>query len=352
VATTGAQPKPHVWFDRVISDALLGVLQGDVGRSLRAIRDAEPHLFDVQLRADRPKGGNSWATLYYGLTSLVNVYEKHDRFRLTAHTRHKQNGGFDEAWSTWMGADELVTVWPSVKSYIQRARPLVNPKHFTLEGGLHALLASGASDAFRVVNREASPSFSNQATKDRLRTELWTPIARALRASGRTEAWWPNQMTVGNSLDFLAADVGGRLALIEAKHHSATGMIAKVAAQVGSYARLYAYLLQEDRRNGLHRIDRMLEQRSRLGLSRRGVLYVNEPLRLAPVVAIGPEAPSATARQRLWEVAAVLDGLPLPRHPSPTGGPLTIEPLEVWYVNAAGRVEDIERAGDIRGRHR
>lgn len=342
---SSAPRKSRLWFDRIISDELLGVLQGEVGRSLRAIRAAEPHLFDIQLRSDRPKGKHSWATLYFGLT-------RHGAVRLTAHATHRRNGHFQGGWSTWKSPDDLVAVWPEVERYIRRARSQVHSRHISLEGALHALIASGASDAFRVINREASPSFLDQPTKDAIQADVWTPIEGALQAARRTEPWWPNQMTVGNSVDFLAVDVGGRLALIEAKHHTATGMIAKVAAQVGSYARLYAYLLQEDQRAGLERIDRMLEQRAGLGLSRPGVLYVNEPLRLAPVVAIGPQAPSATARRRLWEVAGVLDRLPLPEHPAPTAAGIAIEPLEVWYVDDRGRIDNIERAGDIAGRQR
>jgi hypothetical protein len=347
--TSTAHPRPRdLSFDRTISEELLSFFRSDAGQRLRAVRDREPLLFDIQLRSDRPKGNRSWATLYYGLTSLLDVEENGKGYlRLRAHTTHQKAGGFDPPWAEWMPPHDLANVWHEVEAYLTRARPKVQKRWIEKEGGVHAALASGNSDAFRIINREASPSFLDSATKKEIGEKVWQPIGTALRGGDVTEKWWPNQMTVGNSLDFLAVDVGGRLALIEAKHHSATGMIAKVAAQVGSYARLYSYLLQDDQQGALTTIDEMLKQRVQLRLARNGVLYLTQPVRIAPIVAIGPGRPSRAARDRLWQVAQVLDRVPPLRHPRASGPPVTVEPLEVWYVDGAGRITDIERAGDI-----
>lgn len=102
-------------------------------------------------------------------------------------------------------------------------------------------------------------------------------------------------------------------------------MISKVAAQVGSYARLYAYLLQDDQEGALRAMDEMLRQRVQLGLARNGVLYLAQPVRVAPIVAIGPGQPSAAARQRLWQVAQVLDPVAPLMHPRASGPPVTVE---------------------------
>lgn len=344
---------PAVSFDRVLSEPLLQCMTSELGDVLKGCRDKDreanpPGLFDLQLRSDRPKGNLSWATLYYGLTKLLDVEERNEEFKLDAHATHREAGSFNPAWQKWMTLEELVRVTPDVARYLEAARRAVAPRHIEREGAVHAALASGNSDAFRVVNREASPSFRNQPTKDAISAELWNPIRDALHDAGRSEPWWPNNVKVGNSLDLLAVDVGGRLALIEAKHHQAQAKeITKVAAQVGSYARLYSYLLQDDQAAALQRIDKMLEQRVAIGLSGKGVLYLMQPVRIVPVVAIGPGRPSAEARNRLWQVAQVLDALDQPAHPRATGEAVTIEPLEVWYVDIDGRIDEIERAGDL-----
>jgi hypothetical protein len=335
--------QPSIYFDRAVSDELLEFLTTPPWTQLVSLGG----LHDLQLRSDRPKGVRSWATLYYGLTSLLDIVENGGRFRLETHQTYQKVGRWDRFWSEWMLPEQLWGYWDTVEAHLEHVRPNVNPNFTAHEGVLHAALTSGASDAFRVLNREASPSFADQATKDRIKAEVWGPISDALRDHATTEAWWPRQMVGGQSLDILAVDIGGRLALIEAKHHTATGMIAKAAAQVGSYARLYAYLLQADPRRALERIDRMLEQRIQIGATRRGVLYLTEPLRLAPIVAIGPERPTKEARRRLWELGKVLDGLPQPWNDGNGGRSITIEPLEVWYVDHPGRINAIERAGDI-----
>lgn len=345
-STSSAGPR-DVTFDRTVSEELLNFLRSDTGQRLRAVRDREPMLFDIQLRSDRPKGRRSWATLYYGLTSLLDVDESKGLFRLRAHKTHQAAGGFDPSWSQWMSSSEVDAIWNDVERYLARAQPLVQERWIEKEGRVHATLASGNSDAFRIINREASPSFLDTTTKEAIGAEVWAAVGTALQGADGSEKWWPNTMTVGNSLDFLAVDVGGRLVLIEAKHHSATGMIAKVAAQVGSYARLYSYLLQDDQQGALQLIDEMLKQRVQLGLARNGVLYLTQPVRIAPIVAIGPGRPSTAARERLWKVAQVLDSVPPLWHPRPSGPPVTVEPLEVWYVDASGRIAAIERAGDI-----
>ena len=179
-----------------------------------------------------------------------------------------------------MSSSKVDAIWDDVERYLARAQPRVQKRWIEKEGRVHATLASGNLDAFRIINREASPSFLDATTKDATGKEVWAAVGTALQSADGSEKWWPTTMTVGNSLDFLAVDVGGRLALIEAKHHSATGMIAKVAAQVGSYARLYSYLLQDDQQGALQLIDEMLKQRVQLGLARNGVLYLMQPVRI------------------------------------------------------------------------
>jgi hypothetical protein len=224
---------PAIFFDRTVSDELIEFLTAPPFTQLVSLGG----LHDLQLRSDRPKGKRSWATLYYGLTSLLDIVEKDGMFHLETHEKYQEVGRWDRSWSSSMPPEQLRDQWDAVEAHLEHVRTEVRPNFTAHEGVLHAALTSGASDAFRVLNREASPSFSDQATKDRIKAEVWGPIRDALRSHDTTEAWWPKQMTVGQSLDVLAVDIGGRLALVEAKHHKATGMIAKAAAQVGSYAR-------------------------------------------------------------------------------------------------------------------
>lgn len=329
-----------LWFNRTVSDDLMAILTGGGARELVELAVAEQEsepLFDLQLRRDT-RGSNpvSWASLYYGLTSVLDLEERQGSVRLSAHKTHRSRGGFQEEWSDWQEPAKLDDAWPQVFAYLGRVVPTVDERWTGKEGAVHAAISSGTSDAYRIINREVSPGFTDQATKDAMMASWWQPLDESLRRGPSPEPWWPTDVTVGASPDFLAVDIGGRLAVIEAKHHSATGMIAKVPLQVGFYAKMFRTLLEEDD-DALEAMEAMLRQRVALGLSRPGVLYLTRRREVVPVVAIGPKRPSKAGRERLWKVAlstsrALGDG---------------VDPIELWYLDRQGRIEEIERPGDV-----
>ena len=333
-------------FDRTVSGELMDLLTtGAAGQLLEVVRQQDPDapLLDVQLRRD-PKGSNprSWATLYYGMTALLNIEERRGQFRLTAHARYRAAEAFDDGWCRWQRREQIEAVWPEVEVYLDEVRELVAASHLGKEGPVHAAISSGASDPFGVINREARPSFHDTPTRDR-RLDGWVaPFNRRLAARTDAPGWWPNDVRVGSSLDFLAVDIGGRLALVEAKSHRAqAGELAKVAVQAGVYAAMFADLLHEQPETH-DAIERMLAQRTALGLSRPGVLHLRDKGQVVPVVAIGPERPSDEVQRRMWEVAQEVANEPSER----------VDPLEVWYLDETGRIREVERAADIQARRR
>jgi hypothetical protein len=336
--STQADEEMH--FDRSVSEPLLRMLSDDAGAALveRACgQDHEP-LFDVQLRS-APKGTASWATLYYGMTALLNLRERRGEFQLTAHRKYMALDTFDERWTDWQPQESIELAWPKVERYLDDIIDHVgDTPALRKEGPVHAAIASGNSDAYRVIQREARPSFTDTQTRQR-RLDGWAaPFNRALEEHDPGERWWPSDVKVGSSLDFLAVDIGGRLALIEAKADTASAAaIAKVAVQAGVYAAMFADLLQERPRETVEAIERMLTQRAALGLSRPGVLHLREAGGVVPVVAIGPGRPSPEVRRRMWQVArAVADA-----------ADHRIDPMEVWYLDRVGRIAEVERWEDI-----
>ncbi len=327
-------------FDRSVSDALMDMLLVGAGASLveRARGQQRAPLFDLQLRSE-PKGTASWATLYHGMTALLNLRERRGAFQLTAHRRYAALESFDPAWGTWQERSSLESVWPRVDAYVAAVMDHVaDGPALRNEGPVHAAISSGNSDAYRVIQREARPSFRDTPTRAR-RLAGWTaPFNDALAAGDPGQRWWPRQVRVGSSLDVLAVDIGGRLALIEAKASSASaGAIAKVAVQAGVYAVMFADLLRERPRETTSAVERMLHQRARLGLSRPGVLHLREAGQVVPVVAIGPSRPSAEVHRRMWQVATAVADVADER----------VDPLEVWYLDGEGRITEIERAEDL-----
>lgn len=330
-----------VHFDRSGSRALLDILTTGPASELvelaRNLKRSNP-IYDLQLRRDT-KGGNprTWATLYYGMTALINLYERNGKYALTAHKSYMANGSFNDAWTKWHECSDLEAAWPVVSAYLRAIKDHVAPSAISKEGLVHAAISSGASDAYRIINRETSPGFSDKATKTRLLASWVAPFNAALDSRDAPPTWWPKGVKVGSSLDFLGVDIGGRLALIEAKADTASAAeLAKVAVQVGVYAEMFAFLMRHDP-GAVSAIACMLRQRAELGLSRKGVLHLRDERRVVPVVAIGPGRPSKEVHSRMWEVA---------RSIRTAHGP-NVDPIEVWYLDSSGRIREVERAEDV-----
>lgn len=134
-------------FDRSVSDALLEVLSGGAGAALvaRAQEQGGEPLFDLQLRSE-PKGTASWATLYYGMTALLNLHERRGRFQLTAHPEYMALDSFDPEWSRWQPPESIETGWLSVERYLDEIADHVGDgPALRKEGPIHAAIASGNS---------------------------------------------------------------------------------------------------------------------------------------------------------------------------------------------------------------
>lgn len=330
-------------FDRAVSEELMdALLHGPANDLVKLVKNQRgTPLYDLQLRREvKPKNPKSWATLYYGMTALLNLSEhKGDRFRLTADKSYMALDEFDDTWKGWQPREAIEQAWPRVARYLEAVKGVVDPKHTSKEGAVHASIGAGGSDAYRVINREASPSFRDTPTRTRRRSGWAAALNAALHDDPEAgQPWWPKDVKVGSSLDFLAVDIGGRLALIEAKADSASAKeLAKVAVQVGVYAAMYADLLREDSLS-TEAIPRMLSQRTRLGLSRKGMLHLREEGRVVPVVAIGPGKPSTEVHRRMWKVAIAVARAHGDK----------VDPVEVWYLDAHGRITEVEREEDVR----
>lgn len=311
-------------YARTVSDALLGALSGPLAGVL-AWRRGDLDLRDVQLRRE-PKGTRSWASLYLGLTSVLDVDEHKGRFRLRAHTTHQDAVDNAVAWGLWQSADELAAAWPDVLDYLDLIKDNVHARWTESEGRVHALVANGVHHGFAVANREASVSFRDQQVKD-ARCGGWADELKRAAATGRTdEPWWAalDGLNLGTSPDFLAVDAAGRLLVLEAKPASAAYGLVWSPLQVGLYAQMWAALLHEVPTTRAQ-IEAELAQRKSLGLLPAGALTeLMEPLQVVPVVGVGPGVVSPEVWRRLRAVAL---------HAATAPGAESLQPLEVWRLS-------------------
>jgi len=290
-------------------------------------------LADVQLR--RAQGPECHASLYVGLTSVLNVHERRGQFALSAHKTHKLAGGFDGSWSAFQSAATLAEDWPAVEGYLDRLLDgRINPRWYRREGALHALLCSGRSEAYGVVQREAAPWADGPPLVRDLVDAMSELIWNAAQAGGRREPWWPGirdrgaRKRMGEELDILALDGDGRMLCMEAKPADETAGIVWSVAQVLVYAELFARWVAQDAIAAASTIEAMAGQRAALGLlDTRWTVPLRRPFRVLPVVAIGPGLRSPVALRRLAHLSGALDSVT--RHS-------LVDPFEVWLLDPNG----------------
>lgn len=328
-------------FDRSISAELMDKLRpGGSFHGLLERRAASPDVLDVQLRHDQ-RGRRSWVSVYLGLTSVLDVDERRGAFRLRAHATHRSSGTFDDAWLTWQSAAQMEAAWPAVEGYLDRilADGMVDARHLQREGLVHGALASGRSEAFGAVQREATVWFRSSSAQREL-TDPWRHrIWMAMREAGRADdAWWPGvrdrgqDPRLGLEADLLGVDSQGRLLVIEAKPSSEVKGLAWGPAQVRLYAEMFAALLDDNPVAG-EALDRMTDQRAALGLLDPGWRFAPQPgLPVVPVLAVGAGPRSPVTFERIAAVAAALEAAPQNDR---------IQPLEVWLLGPTGHPETI-----------
>ncbi|MGI8808704.1 MAG: PGN_0703 family putative restriction endonuclease [Acidimicrobiales bacterium] len=321
-------------FNRNVSPELLAEIRpGGRFDGLVRRRNELPTLADVQLR--RAQGPECHASLYIGLTSVLNVRERRGEFALSTHRTHRAAGGFDPSWSVFQSAATLAQDWPAVEGYLDRLLDgRIDPRWYRREGVLHALLCSGQSKAYGVVQREAAPWADGPPLVRDVVDATSDLIWAASQAAGRAEPWWPGirdrgvRKPMGDELDVLAVDDQGRLLCMEAKPAEETAGIVWSVAQVLVYAELFARWVAQDPAAAASTIAAMAEQRAALGLlDANWSAPLGTPFRVVPVVAIGPGLRSPVALKRLAQLSAELESVT--RHS-------LVDPVEVWLLDSAG----------------
>lgn len=322
-------------FDRVVSQDLLNaLLPGGPLHGAVTWCAEDPSLRDLQLRKS-PKGPACWASLYVGLTSVLDIVEQRGRFMLKAHNTHQEAGRFDATWGAWQSLDDLGAQWPRVRSYLDAASSQVHGRWTDSEGRVHALLSTSLQSGLSVINREASVAFCDQPTKDEL-TEGWAfALTAPLRAAGRSEPWWTVQLAkkLGTSPDLLAVDDAGRMLVIEAKPANAPAGIGWAPAQVAFYATMYAAWATEAGEAAHTSLEQQLSQRRALGLvpadTGRALAW---PPTVVPVLAIGAGMVSPEVWDRLDAVVTTLQPT--------TNGPAS---LEIWRLTSDGHPRVVDQ---------
>ena len=137
------KPDFDIRYDRTVSDPFLKhFMPGGVAAWLVSASRSALYPLDLQFRKS-PKTLREHASLYVGLTSVLNVEATKSGLRLTAHPKWatKANGWL-EAWTTARDDDYWRANWGSVELYLERVIPKATKSHGLTEGAVQAAVSS------------------------------------------------------------------------------------------------------------------------------------------------------------------------------------------------------------------
>jgi hypothetical protein len=319
-------------YDRRVSeDFLAHFLSGGVAHSLTEYAGKARFPVDLQMRHN-PKTGADHASLYVGLTSVLNIVAKPKpvpRLALTAHKTWSEGPyGFDVTWRDATPIGSWASRWVEVEDYLENVIPAASFSHGRTEGAVQAA-ASAFSDGTRVMlDREVTPHFLDTPVKQ----SVLGPISQALAGALARAKPIPGKppISFGAECDLLALDRDGRLLAVEVK--PSVSSLVWTPAQATMYARVMQAWVDDDRADspGWRAVVLgMLHQRRQLGLAPRLIADLPEQPVVVPVIAVQRGA-NQELISRLWKVQqALLD--------EGVGDPS----LEVYEVSLSGRLDRI-----------
>jgi hypothetical protein len=333
-------PRKAIWLDRVVDESLIDALKvGEALRPLIDFRNMRQDIMDVQFR--RPSGITSRASLYAGLTRILDVdvhtlKGKAPKYRFfIEHETHRRAAPNWKSWASWQPLDRLMDVWPKVEHYLLEREQWFGAKkeaaHHVIEGRVHAAMCRDSVTSYRVINREASPSFSSTLTKKEICGRIRGEIRRVLDDVAEPKKRLRYQ-EFGTSPDILAVDLTGRLIVVEAKPPGSKSGIVKGPIQARFYAGLIARWLEHDA-DAPQVLAKMLGQRVAAGLDRGATASFRSDMPVVPVLAVGPGDVSPKRLVHALELRTALARL----RASEAG---VTEAIEIWRLRSDGDVDE------------
>jgi hypothetical protein len=248
-----------------------------------------------------PKTRDQHASLYVGLTTVLDIHWKPGWVKLAAHpTFHP--AGFNLGWMPWAVVDEAQARADAVDSYLDAVIPKAAAGRAAVEGAVQAAVSSFDSDKRVMLDREVQLHFRDTPTKRRVMASVCSDL---LRAVGTAPVPGARPTSFGGKCDLLALDSSGRLLAVEVKPKGVP-TIAWAPAQAIVYARLLRLWSRHDP-DAAEILSGMVEQRRRLGLVGAQPPVPRPRLDALPVVAV-QRGMSQEHRDRLFTVLGHLRG--------------------------------------------
>lgn len=318
-------------YDRRVSDVFLQhFLPGGSAHRLVEYARFAAYPLDLQMRYN-PKTGTEHASLYVGLTTVLDVHRHKGGLLLKANAAYrKPELRWQPSWDGPLSVKATDSEWRQVEDYLERVIPHASTNYAGKEGPVQAAASVFHSRDRVMVDREVALHFRDKLSKQKVFDEITAPFLAAVKNVDGVPGSPPSNF--GGECDLLALDAAGRLLAVEIKP-AGVSTIVWATAQATVYAKLLERWVQAPP-SGTDRpvtiLRGMLEQRARLGLAPLGRPAIPEKPVVVPVVGIQRGETSAPLIKRMKQVQKAL-----------VDAGCGNEDLEVYEVNLAGRLDRV-----------
>ena len=156
---------------------------------------------DLQFRRN-PKTAAQHASLYVGLTTVLDVHWKPGTVKLAAHPSFHPSG-FQAAWMSWTAIGEAAARADAVDGYLDAVIPKAAAGRAAVEGAVQAAVSSFDSANRVMLDREVLLHFRDTPTKQRVMDRVTADLLAALRrrrSQGRGLPHWAAGVTFWQSI--------------------------------------------------------------------------------------------------------------------------------------------------------
>jgi hypothetical protein len=234
---------------------------------------------DLQFRRN-PKTNAQHASLYVGLTTVLDVHWRPGAVKLAAHPSF-HGSGFHRSWTSWTALTEAPGRTADVDNYLDTVIPKAAAGRAVVEGSVQAAVSSFDSENRVMLDREVLLHFRDTPTKSRVMDSVSADLLGALQNVPVPGA---RPASFGGKCDLLAIDSSGQLLAIEVKPRGVPTIV-WAPAQAIVYARLLRLWARHDP-DAAQILSGMISQRSELHLTSGNAPVVPSQPEVVPVVAV------------------------------------------------------------------
>ena len=287
-------------YDRRVDASFLQLFTSrGVFRTLTEYARKARYPVDLQFRSN-PKTGAQHASLYVGLTTVLDVHWKPDWVKLAAHPSY-HSSGFDPAWMSWVQVSAVRAWSEAVDGYLDAVIPKAAAGSAAVEGSVQAAVSSFDSAKRAMLDREVILHFRDTSTRKSVMDSVSADLLRSLENVPVPGA---RPKSFGGKCDLLALDSGGRLLTVEVKPKGVSTIV-WAPAQAIVYARLLHLWTRNDPQ-AAEIISGMINQRQELRLLASRTPRPLPMPEVLPVVAV-QRGMSQKHRERLLAVRKHLE---------------------------------------------